>query len=783
MKASIRWIPIAVALMGILAFALLDIREPSPGPLIPSHHGVAELQGRNGCVQCHGNQPSDLGPSCLACHESIESDILAGQGLHGSLGMIQQAQCGSCHPEHLTSPSHELLNFSFRQASLGKVEDFAHETLDFHLQGAHDSLECKECHQQALVNLLPKETPRFLGLSQDCTTCHEDPHKGQMQRSCQSCHGQEHDFADLSRFPHLKEIPLHGSHSGLDCAECHQSETSYSVEALSPLDLEITWRNCASCHESPHTNSFLKNTHYPEEWKSVGRDECALCHSEQDETFLQTESRWKDPWHKASGFALEEPHANLDCKECHGTRESKEDFSLRYPKRNANDCASCHQDPHAGQFDIAKYQEKDCLSCHKPSAFLPHDFSLVRHNEESYELRGAHATVKCEDCHKPDVHLENQPVRFLGTLTKCVDCHTDPHDNAFQPYSEKLDPVPEGDCARCHQPTDFQDLTREFDHGQWTPFPLTKGHDQLDCQACHQRNSLPDEHGRTLGKVSLLYPGDPASCVGCHEDIHLGSFSGNDLPHSIQGKIGCARCHSTESFQEVPASKFDHGTWTSFPLTGAHDQAECASCHGVDQVSQRLGRLQDHYPGDPSKCITCHQDPHAGTFQRPHLELTVNGKTDCARCHTTSSFRKMSPVDFHHEKWTDFPLLGAHLEADCTSCHQPLGKQGPLGRSFGEAIGTSCTDCHSDPHLGQFIQKGVNDCLKCHDSGIKTFEIPNFAHNRLSTFALDQNHAQLDCSACHVERLTAQGQRLIQYKPLGNQCIDCHSAGRTESGR
>jgi len=49
-----------------------------------------------------------------------------------------------------------------------------------------------------------------------------------------------------------------------------------------------------------------------------------------------------------------------------------------------------------------------------------------------------------------------------------------------------------------------------------------------------------------------------------------------------------------------------------------------------------------------------------------------------------------------------------------------------------------------------------------------------FDHQRDSRFALDANHAKLECSACHRPSPTADGRTAIRFKPLGTECADCH---------
>jgi hypothetical protein len=63
----------------------------------------------------------------------------------------------------------------------------------------------------------------------------------------------------------------------------------------------------------------------------------------------------------------------------------------------------------------------------------------------------------------------------------------------------------------------------------------------------------------------------------------------------------------------------------------------------------------------PLNCEECHQDPHAGQFNR-------NGRsTGCVDCHNTNKWR---PSTFDHEKDAGFSLKGAHQQVKCVECHK-----------------------------------------------------------------------------------------------------------------
>ena len=89
-----------------------------------------------------------------------------------------------------------------------------------------------------------------------------------------------------------------------------------------------------------------------------------------------------------------------------------------------------------------------------------------------------------------------------------------------------------------------------------------------------------------------------------------------------------------------------------FPLAGAHQQVNCASCHanGV-------------YAGTRQDCYGCHAGNYAATKNPDHTRSAF--PTNCADCHTTAGW---PGARFDHAL-ARFQLTGAHVQAACTQCH------------------------------------------------------------------------------------------------------------------
>jgi hypothetical protein len=189
-------------------------------------------------------------------------------------------------------------------------------------------------------------------------------------------------------------------------------------------------------------------------------------------------------------------------------------------------------------------------------------------------------------------------------------------------------PSPEGSsCTLCHTATDWKARPKSmaFDHSQQTEFELSGRHGELDCRQCHLdlRWSEP--------KIAAN------ECASCHFDVHRGNLSAN-----------CRSCHTTESFAEVPGVAVH--AQTTFPLTGAHLQVTCETCHTESQAGAFFGTLD-------SECIACHEEDYATTQLVDHV--ATGFPTDCQQCHETLTWTGGTVFD-HVSISNGYLLVGAH---------------------------------------------------------------------------------------------------------------------------
>jgi len=678
----------ALASLGVVLWiALWESQQLiSPGELHPSHADVAQLQGGSGCVVCHGEAERSMTEACNACHKMIKEQMEQSRGLHGGLNTELATACEKCHREHAGKALPLVSGLSFRIADIDHPDQYDHHHVtDFNLTGRHNELACQDCHQLANAAALQAGQRRFLGLSSDCMSCHEDPHEGSYGLNCANCHDQQFPFEQATAFEHDPLFPLRGGHAQLACKACHEKGTPYSIATLRSRPYDF--RQCTDCHRAPHWPSFLRGVAAISDLTETENDTCTLCHEAEHETFLGPQATVSASLHQATGFTLDPPHDQQECKQCHeqygkrkplpNTDQLASRFAILFPGRSEKNCQACHDDPHEDQFDTGATQGL-CLACHEATRFSPSKFDIVRHADTQFHLTGSHQTIDCNACHV----LEGELRRFVPTATACADCHEDVHHSQFDSGATG------GSCTACHDTTHFSPSQFDIAQHDHTPFQLTGSHQAVACNKCHLIE----------GQLRRFVP-TATACADCHEDVHEGIFDGPDKPRSIAGRLGCARCHETTSFADIRLSNEEHGRWTGYSLDGAHANAVCTDCHKPNKQPDRHGRI---FGKTDRSCASCHRDPHAGQFR-----LDQEDHTRCERCHLDTT--DFSEILFNHQLDSRFPLDEHHSTLDCAACHKPATTTGSERVIRFRPLGTQCQDCHDSRRLKDFEEQGSEE--------------------------------------------------------------------------
>jgi hypothetical protein len=284
------------------------------------------------------------------------------------------------------------------------------------------------------------------------------------------------------------------------------------------------------------------------------------------------------------------------------------------------------------------------------------------------------------------------------------------------------------DCSACHTATAWRPLKSplSFDHNK-TSFPLTGRHAGVACERCHEGLRF-DQPGPGAG-----------ACASCHADVHQGQIAGD-----------CARCHSTSTFREVPVVAL-HAR-AGFPLTGAHLQAPCESCHKNDRGGAFAPLPQD--------CVSCHREQYTAASMPDHA--AAGFPSDCGQCHNSLTWTGGAVFD-HAQSANGYALVGAHALLRCADCHVPPG----LSLNFTPANQNDCIACHTEQYQRAHGSGGFpTTCLDCHSQD--SWSGANFDHSKW--FPLRGEH-DVSCNRCH----TVQGDYTVF------ECTTCHGQSQTDS--
>lgn len=432
-------------------------------PFFPIYSG--EHKGEwNECSDCHTTANNYAQFSCLNCHEHNQTEMNSEHsGISGYA--YESNSCFACHPRG------------------SKEGSFSH-TQNFPLLGSHSTATCSDCHETSYSNT-----------SSECIACHQtnfdnaqNPnHKTLvLSEQCELCHTAT-DWSP-STFSHtVTGFELLGSHATVDCADCHEGNTSNAVQ------------DCFSCHENQYNNA---QDHLSQGFPK----ECETCHN----TVNWIETTFD---HNTTNFPLTGAHISSSCSDCHSSGYTN--ISI--------ECSSCHQtnfDNSTNPNHQSLGLSTDCLICHttnpgwEPAKFPDHN--------NYFQLIGAHATIasNCNDCHNTD---------YINTPTECIGCHEADYNNTNNPSHSVAQFST--DCTLCHTENAWKPST--FDHDNQY-FPIYSGEHKgewNECSDCHT----------TQSNYSLF------SCIDCHEHNNRTEVDGD---HSgVNGytyaSTACYDCHPT----------------------------------------------------------------------------------------------------------------------------------------------------------------------------------------------------------------------------------------------
>jgi hypothetical protein len=466
-------------------------------------------------------------PRCEACHRAplvTEAAVRRDSSLsieRTYLGL--PTTCTGCHlDEHRGRVSRRCEDCHGVDA-WKPAPRFDHERTRFPLTGLHSNLRCEQCHaarrdlargpggstDTSFVDFHATKTAWARG----CIGCHPSPHRetGRVG-SCERCHSTAGWFVladSVKRFDHTAiGFPLRGAHAAARCESCHlpsaraalpDSVVLVRANFLRPLGKQrMGFARCDACHGDVHQGQLPA--------PPANRD-CGACH---------TESRFSPAHfplaaHDSTRFPLTGAHRATPCTACHPLLEGAAVGSgrIRFVAADLS-CASCHRDPHGGQFlgrrvpgaravaGAHRAAGTACDGCHDTDAWSP---AVFDHDSTRYPLRGAHRPLACSKCHQRPASPSGLPVRFSGLPTTCdaAGCHRDPHAGQFR------DRARGGACTTCHGEVAWKPVV--FDHQKDADYALDGAHGNLRCAACHRPEGQPPV---------VRYRPLPHRCEDCH---------------------------------------------------------------------------------------------------------------------------------------------------------------------------------------------------------------------------------------------------------------------------
>jgi len=604
----------------------------SPGPLSKAHESIS---GSTQCTNCHVVGKGSAALKCQECHTEINAELTSAHGLHAQFP--NKEDCAKCHSEH-NGKDFPLIHWE------PSLKQFEHTRTGYALEGKHAQIACDQCHAAVHVREPQRSQIKmrdlnktFLGLSQDCISCHQDPHKGQMGQKCLECHNLV-DWKAAQRFDHNKtRFPLTGLHAQVTCEKCH-------TPASPGGELRFTgmaFSKCSDCHSDPHRGAFAQP--------------CETCHTTTGWKKIPQTQQFD---HSKTKFPLLGKHSQIECIACHA------DGNFRKPLP-FDRCIDCHRDAHEGQF-VERKDKGECASCHSVEGWKPSLFGVKEHAASAYPLTGKHVSVSCGNCHTPAGTATRYKIAFL----KCTDCHEDAHGGQFAqtPYNNQ--------CEGCHTVNGFKPSTYTIAMHQKSRFPLVGAHMAVTCGECHTANHAG------YGKTIVAYRFEDRTCTGCHKNPHGSEFNDQMSRRMPDGRVsGCEACHTMKSWIDLPS--FDHSK-TKFPLLGSHAKVHCDECHKPRAAEGQL--TEASFQSTPTACPACHQDPHAGQFVK-------GGKAqDCTTCHNAEKWR---PSLFNHETQSDFSLKGPHMVVACKDCHTGSRNIDDRRVVFYTPTPRLCSGCHN----------------------------------------------------------------------------------------
>ncbi len=355
-------------------------------------------------------------------------------------------------------------------------------------------------------------------------------------QNCTDCHDGE---ANASRLGSRQEVLASSAHSGLECANCHDS--------ISMDDLDLS-------PDKPHG-------------EVVEPVNCGMCHADAAEVY-QKHGRLK------VGKDPDLPQ----CWSCHGAHDilpSSDRQSRVHPANLPDTCRSCHTD-----VDLIK--KHDIL---RGAPIRLYESSV--HGRAS--KKGLYVSATCNDCHSatdPDGKRTghrilspadpDSPIYHFNIPNTCGECHKTIAKDYWEGIHGQLVKRGQVDapvCTHCHG-----------EHGIISPSdpksPVSAARvAEATCSPCHESEVLNEKYGIPAGrlrsyvdsyhglksKAGNVHVANCASCHGAHRILPHTDRTSSIYPENLQDT--CGECHPGISAElaRTPIHETATGIKTGWP--------------------------------------------------------------------------------------------------------------------------------------------------------------------------------------------------------------------------
>ena len=193
------------------------------------------------------------GVACVRCHVRTTDVLPAPATSPGGTVRARKPStaCSTCHADvHLGQVGTACDRCHAVEAARFAPTRFSHEAGAFPLAGKHRTAECAKCHpsETAAFPAGAGTARRLSPVSRECLSCHKDPHLGQVDAACSTCHSTA--TFKVPVYPHRGQELMYSvaGHDRLACRSCHKPVTGQFPAGRGTTLLFKVGRTCLDCH-------------------------------------------------------------------------------------------------------------------------------------------------------------------------------------------------------------------------------------------------------------------------------------------------------------------------------------------------------------------------------------------------------------------------------------------------------------------------------------------------------------------------------------------------------